>query len=476
MGRSRDIDDETRTRLYGILQTVCVEESEMVATEFAANCSYLVTAEESLEIQPEDCVVDFIPVHSDFVKVDLFRTWYLSAYISFTGNRTLAGTVKTQVQSHRFETTLSYVSAFVDDTCVSLTVSSRDRCVGEADLITTPLQGDYGGFVQTKVMYMDDNLLVEYTCSKLTLYGTCARDGIQFNVYTSNQTINDGDREIINSLASAACLDPDDLEYPSEWCSDPVTEGTDETAQEDDCDVDNLDILSDLDDFNQDQVHGTWFEVGRSSGENLFSRVEGAVAFFTSDSNETMKIYYTGFLGPNNMTCSDVGVISLVSRCRRETNGDFLMSIQHSDGTVTLAPFKVIYTDYNNVLLTYACHYVTAEGNCLSNGAEINMWSRNNTISDDDYMYLEDLVFWTCVDPEQAGIRQNLQRETGTCLPDLNNFVEEREVAQVSVRRAKEEEEEDSQDHSEQRDQREKQLSDIDKALQMDDEEFYADT
>lgn len=71
--------------------------------------------------------------------------------------------------------------------------------------------------VFNKILYLDDVLLVTYTCTLRTLEGTCNKTGISFNVYTRNFTIDElnvNEETVTNTitkLAESAHLDSGDL-------------------------------------------------------------------------------------------------------------------------------------------------------------------------------------------------------------------------------------------------------------------------
>ena len=71
------------------------------------------------------------------------------------------------------------------------------------------------------MLYLDEELLVEYICSSRTLDGKCARNGIQFNVFSKNDTtdedfiLEDVQQDMINDLAKRVCLDPTDIQLQS---------------------------------------------------------------------------------------------------------------------------------------------------------------------------------------------------------------------------------------------------------------------
>lgn len=73
----------------------------------------------------------------------------------------------------------------------------------------------------TKVLYIDEFTLVEYVCNYRDNDGRCKKEGVDFNVYTKNDTKEAGIEvestltNLISDLAKSVCLNPDDfqLEY-----------------------------------------------------------------------------------------------------------------------------------------------------------------------------------------------------------------------------------------------------------------------
>ena len=65
-------------------------------------------------------------------------------------------------------------------------------------------------------------MLVEYICARRSEKGGCHENGIQFNVYVKreNDTVTDpelvdGFMDRVSELATAVCLDPNDLQVES---------------------------------------------------------------------------------------------------------------------------------------------------------------------------------------------------------------------------------------------------------------------
>ncbi|XP_060557240.1 uncharacterized protein LOC132717704 [Ruditapes philippinarum] len=490
-GRSRDISDEKRNAIYSILEN-CIKPGDMVETKFLANCSEWVTIQPE-KIQPEDCKLDEIVVYDDYISTMMAGTWYLYSSISYDNMTSLNGVIMEKTLTSGTEGIDTRIVAFSPDmeNCTEYRSRSRDMCIDTADHIALVTNGD-GNFVFSKVLYLDEELLVEYVCNSRTLDGKCDRNGIQFNVFSKNDTtdedfiLTDEQQDMINVLAKRVCLDPNDIQLQSVWCN--MTDATNTEKNTDMCDIDAITVFSDVNEYSQEMIYGYWYEISRSSASTYKPPVRSAVAYFTSPSNETLNIYYTGFTYVDSYEgCSEVLHASMIARCSSDINGDSLYRFNEAEHFVSYIPYKIIYTDYKNVLVTYMCTKMLEHGQCSKGGEEIVLWSRNETLDEEFKQETYEVAFWVCLQPEMVDI----PNKNYSCRSNLEEYVTENQIGiyedyDVSDDSDEDDEDEDGdgdddddydegENNAEQNDQGKNkyELSDIDELLLMDDDEFY---
>ncbi|XP_053380503.1 uncharacterized protein LOC123546432 [Mercenaria mercenaria] len=487
-GRSRNISQEKRDTIYDILPQICVNPDDMIETQFLTNCTSWVTIQPE-DVGPEDCKLDDIMVYDDYINTQMAGTWFLYSSISYNNMTALNGVVmeKTLLPgSERIETRIAAFSPETDN-CTEYRSRSRDMCIETADHIAVLPTGGDGNFVFSKVLYLDNDILVEYTCSARSLDGACDKDGIQFNVYTTNDTsdedflLADVHQDRVDMLAKSICLDPNDLQLQSDWCNISEFAAPEESSDAERCDIDQLTIFSDTNEYTQEGIYGYWYEVSRSSISSHKPAVKSAYAYFTSPSNETLNIYYTGLSNEetegDDPTCSEVLHGSMIARCSNDINGDFLYRFNQTENFVSYVPFKIIFTDYTKVLVTYMCTEMLPDGSCHETGEEIILWSRNETLDDTDKAYAYDMGFWVCLQPTMTDNHQN----NSACKQNLEEYVTDNHLDQlyeddydVSDDEAiTEGEVDDNNDQQQDQGQNKYELSDIEAAFLMDDDEFY---
>lgn len=482
-GRSREISTEKRDAIYSILSKVCVNADDMTKTKFLANCSSWVTIQAGA-VKPEDCTLDDITVYDDYVSDQMEGTWYLYSSISYNNMTSLNGVVmeKKQTFSEGIETKMIALSPTTNE-CTEYVSRSRDICYDAAEHITTFAVGD-GNFVFSKVLYLDDTLLVEYTCSARNIEGTCDRNGIQFNVFTKNDTsdedfiLADEIQDVIDKLAESVCLDPNDLQLQTEWCNISAFLAKEMSSGSVDCDLDQIEIFGDMGDFVQKEIYGYWYEVSRSS-KSTRSLLTSTVAYFTSPTNKTLSMYFTGItqdIADNSSQpgCSAVQHGSMITRCQTDTIGDFLYRFSETDDYVTYVPFKILYTDYTKVLVTYMCTDILQSGQCSEEGTEVSIWSRNTSLDEEDRLYIVDMVLWKCPEPTMIITPQN----NDACLSDLEEYISENQLDKIieddyDGGDGGDENDEDDEDKQRDQGQSKTDFSEIEAALLMDDDEFY---
>ncbi|WAR30499.1 hypothetical protein MAR_033041 [Mya arenaria] len=499
VGKDRNIPADRRAQIYSLLPNLCLQPEDMKETEFLADCTgWVEYTAESTETTPESCRLD---------EIQVVGRWFLYGSIHYNNVTSLQGAVMDRHLEGVGELIYSNISVFRPDPadsrgpCVSYKSRSRDMCINTADFITTlPVAGD-GNFVFQKILHIDDFMLVEYVCARRTDAGNCEREGIQFHVYVKrdNTTAEDfgPDIAVISELAESVCLDPEDLQIESSWC-EPVSEDGQAAAAGGEAEGDEEDSDEEDADEPQCDLYGYWFEVASSVSGKLFSDVSGAVAYFTSSSNDTLSIYYTGFYDASNdddddsgdtedrkrrdadendnnddvsldddaIQCSNVQHQLLLARCRSESNGDYLTRFEDTENFISYIPLKVLYTDFSSVLVTYACEMTMPGGQCRWGDANVKVWARNTTLDEDTLDFAYEMIFWACLDPYREGGIESVEYIAGSCLPDLESYVSEHDLYDGL----------DPEVDETQKDESERELDEIEKAFLLTDDQFYYDS
>ncbi|KAH3792153.1 hypothetical protein DPMN_145644, partial [Dreissena polymorpha] len=270
-GKSREISQEKKDAIYSILPSVCVSPADMKDTKFLADCTSWVDIKEENDLNR--CLLDNIKVFAEYDSDQMKGRWYLYGSISYNNRTSLQGVVMHKHAEGMNEVIHTEITAFDMDVqaeaeadmqadglpsrkCASYSTQSRDTCINIAEFVTTVPVGGVNGFVFTKVLYIDEFKLVEYVCNYRDHDGRCKKEGVSFNVYTKNDTkegVMDVDTTftaLINDLAKSACLNPEDFQMEYEWCD--ATDATVKNKSVNDnpqCDVDQLSIVSDMDDY-----------------------------------------------------------------------------------------------------------------------------------------------------------------------------------------------------------------------------------
>lgn len=485
VGRTRSISEKKRESIYSILQSICVNPDQMIETQFLENCTSWVTIDQA-KVEPNDCNLDSMKVYDDFDNSMLVGTWYLYASITYNNVTSLRGMVMEKALAGATEIIdTSYVGFFESDqnsTCRQYRSKIRDMCVDTGDHMNTLLLGD-GNLVFSKVLYLDEYILVEYTCLSRALDGTCNTEGVQFHVYTKNDTaevisVSSTHTDVINNLAVAVCLDPNQLQLESEWCNITDFDNPVDFGVSAECDSDSITIFSDMDEYSQEGIYGYWYEVSRSQDDDS---MKSTIAYFTAASNDTLVFTYTG-PEKDGDECEDVTQETLLARCRRDSNGDYLRRFSVTENYISYVPFKIIYTDYKQVLVTYSCHKILSSGQCAQGSAHLRIWSRNHTLEDETRDYAYEMAFWACLNPYQDGFLKDTHHENDDCKQKLEDHVFETGLDQIMTEEGMDEygfdEMDDavSQTQGDQRGRDKYALSDIEEALQVDDDIFYAET
>lgn len=397
-GRAREISEKEKKHIYKMLPQICVDPADMVDTEFAENCTHLVeNVLRDKEMDPSSCILDDIPVHDDYDDISMQGEWFLYGHVNYTDTGLVMGSI-VNISGGPVQSFMVKQAPFVKDSHQPLkNIYSRQRCLDTGDYITTLPGEKENGWVFSKILYQDDNTFVDYICTQRNLDGRCNVDGVQAFIYTRNKTLTEVSEEHINKALKSACINPDDIVKTEEW-SDFDTLGTEEVLIGSDmCDIDNIAIFNDIDDFDQTKIYGYWYEIAHSRGIHS-GNMESFTAYFTSDTNVTLQIYYSGLL--ENGSFVPVDRATAIPRCLNELNGDYLTEIPSNtrdSDTISFIPMKVLFTDYD-VLLTFICQEMLPDGRCSDSGSHIRLWSRNISMDDDTRDYVMDFASWACID------------------------------------------------------------------------------
>lgn len=470
-GRTLEISDKEKTKIYKILPKICVDPADMIDTVFAANCTALVeNVIKEKEIDPSSCFLDSIPTHSEFDDISMLDEWFLYAYSNYSDYFPLLGNILNISKGPAESLVIKHADIVEGSWRRVNDVYARKNCLDKGDYVLSLPDENNGGWVFGKILYQDDNTFVALICTQRNLDGRCNLKGVQVFIYTRNQTVTEYSEEEINKALKSACIDPDDMILVHDWCDFGVLDLAELMPPNDICDIDNIAIFNDIDDFDQTKIYGYWYEIEHSSG--IYNDdIDSFTAYFTSDNNATLQIYYSGTR--QNGSVIPVERATAIPRCLSELNGDYLTEVPDKNGlsrTVSFAPMKVLFTDYD-VLLTYICQDILPSGQCSKTGAHLRLWSRNTTMDPDTREYVIDFATWACVDIFAKGYKLVPSKHDSSVLTSLQEYVLE------NVEITETEDVVSNVADDQQADEMETEYDDFDDSLQryldMDDEEFY---
>ncbi|KAJ8300068.1 hypothetical protein KUTeg_021587 [Tegillarca granosa] len=128
------------------------------------------------------------------------------------------------------------------------------------------------------------------------------------------------------------------------------------------------------------QINGYWYEIAHTYSP-IFTW-HSMIVYYQADQ---FKLGYSG-ARPEDNVCVGPALGLTKPRCT-PTTADFL------------APWKILYTDYDTALIPYSCMKVLPDGSCAPYFRRLHILTRNKTISPDLRTKLNSIVAQTCIDP-----------------------------------------------------------------------------
>ncbi|KAJ8300075.1 hypothetical protein KUTeg_021594 [Tegillarca granosa] len=128
------------------------------------------------------------------------------------------------------------------------------------------------------------------------------------------------------------------------------------------------------------EINGYWYEIAHTYSP-IFTW-HSMIVYYQADQ---FKLGYSG-ARPEDNVCVGPALGLTKPRCT-PTTADFL------------APWKILYTDYDTALIPYSCMKVLPDGSCAPYFRRLHILTRNKTISPDLRTKLNSIVAQTCIDP-----------------------------------------------------------------------------
>ncbi|KAL5012210.1 hypothetical protein ScPMuIL_010761 [Solemya velum] len=421
VGRSRDVDLDT-TILSDKMLELCMQPTDMVPTEFEADCGdWVMKHDENEETEKEDmpeCFVDGIKTASDFSTDKFLGKWYVTQ----TNIHAPFGRHAVTLNIYRGQGELLHLGV------VLAIQHGNESCSADTGALSPSCGNDDGAFhlsppknpmmmfrqwVSFKVLYLTDTVMATYQCFKERTDGYCDKSGVIGYLLSRDRNVPIGEEDTLKELLQKSCLEVNNWKPVTDECdelSNSLSEVTDDRSPE--CQVFNIPSQPNLD---SSRLEGIWYDIAFTPDPMFHADIAAMYyykgAFEGSISN--MKIGQ-GENGECQKPQEAHGRLRCPSNPQRGKMGRIIMP-----GLWTFAPMTILYSDYDKALVLYVCLEVDTGGHCVPEYRRIFILGRKQSLEPELRNHLNDVVRSACYDPDHL---KNAEGSYG-CTDTLENEV-----------------------------------------------------
>ncbi|CAC5417095.1 unnamed protein product [Mytilus coruscus] len=256
---------------------------------------------------------------------------------------------------------LKFTTLQSDGTCVQPPYYSyMKRRNDPGDFLSTTLSKySKPGFLTGKVIYTDYQVAVLYLCEDETIHGECLE--YRVSILSRTQTLDSMGRSLLEAKLKLSCGD----------LSSNLTQITDHCEKEQSCRIDDIQAVENLD---IRKILGIWYIIKNT---NKLNTSDSSALKFNLDEDGHIHLKFTTL--QSDGTCVQPPYYSYMKR--RNDPGDFLSTTLSKYSKPGFHPFKILFTDYENTMVTYICIDIQANGQCGEKGKRLSILSRTQSIT-----------------------------------------------------------------------------------------------
>lgn len=218
---------------------------------------------------------------------------------------------------------------------------------------------EYRGYFTGKVIYTDYQVAVLYLCEDETIHGECLE--YRVSILSRTQTLDSMGRSLLEAKLKLSCGD----------LSSNLTQITDHCEKEQSCRIDDIQAVENLD---IRKILGIWYIIKNT---NKLNTSDSSALKFNLDEDGHIHLKFTTL--QSDGTCVQPPYYSYMKR--RNDPGDFLSTTLSKYSKPGFHPFKILFTDYENTMVTYICIDIQANGQCGEKGKRLSILSRTQSIT-----------------------------------------------------------------------------------------------
>ncbi|XP_076454882.1 uncharacterized protein LOC143289709 isoform X2 [Babylonia areolata] len=375
LGRSRQLTPMLDGRLDELMRTVCLRREDLVVTKETADClPKLMTGKDDVDTGLPDtstCKLSDIPVMQNVDDSQLLGRWYGLGSKDYSRQQDPAGFL---VSVHRSQPhTLLWKhwdirnGSCLGQKAVYLKAACTD--MGTGDYISTKASSFMLQWTAFKILRLQGDLMLVYSCTRETSEGTCDPEGIRVDLLGRSPSATLDDIIPMLDVLPSVCLKPEFIEsvVSTAECdalaSQPVAMVTMSA-----CAIDALPAVH----VDLDKISGVWYEVTHTV-DKMFP-MTNAVLVYQALPHHGLSMHLTA-IGPNGQC---VGPMQGVIRQRCHGNpGPENMGRLKVPGIWSWAPWRVLHADYNSSLIVLSCMDEQPDGSCSPHGLKIHFMARH---------------------------------------------------------------------------------------------------
>ncbi|XP_076092517.1 uncharacterized protein LOC143063940 [Mytilus galloprovincialis] len=369
-GRKRTIDEATRERILSLFPSLCLSTDFLQDTVHNVDCSDWVIPQTDHEINPGYCNVKDIPAQKVVSFKQMAGSWYV-----------IAGT---NPMLHRFDMRLHEDILITegfgrkDGLCTSLFTNTGTSVLhnNNGEILISFQNHNYRGYFTGKIIYTDYQVAVLYLCEDETIQGECLL--YRVSILSRTQTLDSMGRSLLEAK----------LKLPCEDLSANLTQITDHCEKDQSCLIDDIPAMENID---IRKILGLWYDI-RSM--NKFNTSDSATLKFSLDEDGHINLKITKL--QSDGTCVQPPYYTNMKR--RNSHGDFLATVLSKFSKPGFHPFKILFTDYDNTMVTYICTDIEEDGQCSEKGKRLSILSRTQSMTPETKASVLRFVDLACVD------------------------------------------------------------------------------
>ncbi|XP_052091174.1 uncharacterized protein LOC127728041 [Mytilus californianus] len=368
-GRKRTIDEATRERILSLFPSLCLSTDFLQDTVHNVDCSDCVIPQTDHSINPGYCNVQDIPAQKVISLKQMAGSWYVIA--------------ATNPMLRRIDLSLREDILIIegfgrkDGVCTLLFTYTGTSVLhkNNGEFLTTFQNQEYRGYFTGKVIYTDYQVAVLYLCDDETIQGECLE--YRVCILSRTQTLDSMGRLLLEAKLKLPCGD----------LSLNLTQITDHCEKEQSCRIDDIQAVENLD---IRKILGIWYIIMNT---NKLNTSDSSALKFNLDEDGHIQLKFTTL--QSDETCVQPPYYSNMKR--RNNPGDFLSTTLSKYSKPGFHPFKILFTDYENTMVTYICIDIQANGQCGGKGKRLSILSRTQSITPETKIGFLRFVDQACV-------------------------------------------------------------------------------